>query len=191
MTPFDAYKLFLALKQHFSVASYDYLKYNGAVRAKRDSFNTRKDKYYFEKLAKVPDLKNFLIANFIEHDTNIWVGDLTKDTKYVTTYNNWVKRQQSLTYVFEQEISKLSDDIKSMIKTTGEYPPLLYSYFDRVISIETLIILDSVFCFLPYWKEKIDDNVYYPKIEHDIMKYKPFFNFDKAKLKAIMKERWL
>ena len=41
---FAAYVTFLAIKQHFTVDSYDFFKYNGKVNAKYDSFVTKNDK---------------------------------------------------------------------------------------------------------------------------------------------------
>ena len=49
MQPFEAYTLFLAIKNHFVKADYDYFKYNGKVSASFNSFLARKDKYYFSK----------------------------------------------------------------------------------------------------------------------------------------------
>ena len=52
MSPFEAYKLYTAIKNHFTTESYDYFKYNGKVRASEHTFETRKDKYMFYKLSK-------------------------------------------------------------------------------------------------------------------------------------------
>ena len=69
MTPFDAYRTYLALKNHFSKPNYDYIKYAGKTRASIESFNKRKDRYWYEKLSRQKsdeDIKNFFIANFVE-----------------------------------------------------------------------------------------------------------------------------
>ena len=52
MTPFDVYKTYLALKNHFSKPKYDYIKYAGKTRASIEAFNKRKDKYWYEKLSR-------------------------------------------------------------------------------------------------------------------------------------------
>ena len=191
MNGFDAYKLSTAIKRHFESSKYDFFKYNGSIRAKKETFDIKKDRYQYEKLSKIPDLKNFLVANYVEHGTNIWVGDLTKDDMYAKTYAAWVKRKQSLTYCFAQDIAKLDDNLDKIIKTSGEYPILLYDYFHKNISIDTLVIMDSFLGFLGYWKNRLDDTIYYPKNYNYIMKYKPFVDFDIEKMKTIMKERWL
>ena len=52
MTPFEVYKTYLALKNHFTQAKYDYNKYCGKVRASLNSFYKRKDRFWFEKLSR-------------------------------------------------------------------------------------------------------------------------------------------
>ena len=62
MTPFDAYKTYLALKNHFSKPKYDYFKYAGKSRASIESFNKRKDRYWFERISRQKndeEIKNF------------------------------------------------------------------------------------------------------------------------------------
>ena len=59
---FDAYKTYLAIKQHFT-SGYDYFKYNGKVKAKIESFLKRKDKFFFRKLQKRYD-KDELVEFF-------------------------------------------------------------------------------------------------------------------------------
>ena len=49
---YNAYKTYVALKNHFTSDSYDYFKYKGRVRVKEESFLKRKDKFYFEKIEK-------------------------------------------------------------------------------------------------------------------------------------------
>lgn len=52
MAPFDCYKTYLALKNHFTKSSYDYHKYNKKTRASLQSFYKRKDRFWFEKLSR-------------------------------------------------------------------------------------------------------------------------------------------
>ena len=78
MTPFESYKTFLAVKNHFTTDNYDYIKYNGKVGARQSSFETRKDKYQFYKLSKHKDPLKYLVANFVDGDLK-WVGDLFND----------------------------------------------------------------------------------------------------------------
>ena len=68
MMPFDAYKCYLSLKNHFTKDKYDYHKYNGKTRATVQSFYKRKDRYWFEKLSRSKSDKevvDFFVSNFI------------------------------------------------------------------------------------------------------------------------------
>jgi len=51
VTGFEVYKMYLALKQHFTKDNYDYVKYRGKVTASEKSFEERRDRYFFKKLA--------------------------------------------------------------------------------------------------------------------------------------------
>ena len=50
MMPFDAYRCYLSLKNHFTKDHYDYIKYRGKTRATHQAFYKRKDRFWFEKL---------------------------------------------------------------------------------------------------------------------------------------------
>ena len=65
VTPFDAYKSYLGLKNHFTKEKYDYHRYGGKSRASLESFYKRRDRYFFEKLSRQKDdaeVVEFLLA---------------------------------------------------------------------------------------------------------------------------------
>ena len=67
-TGFETYKLYHALKLHFTSDSYDYFKYNGKSRVNYTNFSSNASKYQFAKLSRkynLDEMKNFLVANFI------------------------------------------------------------------------------------------------------------------------------
>ena len=51
MTGFEVYKMYLALRMHFTKDHYDYVKYRGKVNASEKAFEQRRDRYFFKKLA--------------------------------------------------------------------------------------------------------------------------------------------
>ena len=122
MEAFDAYLMYLALKRHFTLGSgYDYFKYNGKTNASKSSFETRRDRYSFHKLSKKNQPRDFLVANFVRHGTNLWIGDLVSEPKYEDTYKAWLKRKESMSYTFKNDLEKLSG-IDSALKTnSGDY----------------------------------------------------------------------
>tara|TARA_B000000441_G_C21381998_1_gene144549 strand:+ start:166 stop:339 length:174 start_codon:yes stop_codon:yes gene_type:complete len=52
MMPFDAYRCYLSLKNHFTKDHYDYYKNEGRTRVKKETFYKRKDRFWFEKFAR-------------------------------------------------------------------------------------------------------------------------------------------
>ena len=187
MTAFDVYKDYVALKNHFTTKSYDYFKYQGKTKtATPNAYNQRKDKIFFMKLAKHKDPKNFLVANFVNSD-NTWIGDLAYNEEANDNYIEWLKRIQSLTYVFTNEIEYLNDEFDSnFIVEQNQHPRALRLYLQKKISLETLIILiDVVRCF-SHWQKNLSGDVVWEQLSHKVVKYKPFLNYDKIKMKKIL-----
>lgn len=189
MTPFEAYTTYLALKQHFERDGYDFFKYHGKVTAKIESFYGRRDRYFFEKLAKRKDLVNFLVANFLERDHS-WSRDLTHEEAN-RTYDDWCKRVESLSYRFREEIEQI-DDLKTAIAVKdGQHPPLLKLFLQKKISPETLLILNYFTTMLDQWDKKISEKVVWPPISKKVRKYERFFKFDDEKFRSIMVDKFL
>lgn len=189
MEAFDAYILYLCLKRHFTINSgYDYFKYNGKTNASKNTFMTRNDRYSFHKLSKKSDPKGYLISNFIEYGPKIWIGELVNDEKYENTFKDWLKRKESLSYVFKNDISYLDSYSldKDLTPKNGQYPKLLTLFLEKKISIETLIILNKIFGFFKSWNSKIEDPVLWPEIYNMCVKYSPFMEYDLTKIKKIL-----
>lgn len=188
MNAFDCYKEYLSLKNHFTKPSYDYFKYQGKVRANVKSFESRNDKMFFAKLAKHPDPKNLLLSNFIV-DEKLWVKDIAYSETANKIYTDWQKRQQSLLYIFKQELSKLNPDFDSNFKNQDHTHPFVLKLFLRnEISIETLIILTDLTKCLRYWSMQYEYDPVITEIILKIGKYRPFFKYDNEKAKNIVLE---
>jgi len=66
MDSFQVYRYYLALKLHFTTDNYDVFEHKGRVRCSRRTFETRKDLYAIEKLArkyKESEIVNLLVSN--------------------------------------------------------------------------------------------------------------------------------
>lgn len=184
--PFDVYKKYLALKSHFSNKSYDYFKYNGSVKASKSSFDTRKDKYFFYKLSKQKNVEEFLLANFVDGDSDFWIGNL-RDDKVSDVYTQYKKRQQSLTYTFKSDISKMKEDFDAnIIVPKNEHPYLLRLFMRKDICIETLTILDLLCNIYKYWDKELDGDIVWPDVKMKSLKYRPFMSVDINKYRDIV-----
>lgn len=188
MKPFEAYTTYLAVKNHFDREGYDYFKYHGKVPAKLESFYARKDRYFFEKLARKSDLVNFLVANFLVND-KFYTRDLTHE-EAETNYKNWAQRTSSFTYQFKQDLESIPDLKAAITVHDGQHPELLKLYMKNKIMIETVIVLDTFIGFMDAWDKKIEDTLLWPTMKRKLVKYRPFFKFDRDKLKQIVLDKY-
>jgi hypothetical protein len=194
ITGYEAFCLYQSMKLHFTQESYDFLKYGGKSKVSVDSFENRKDKYFFYKLSRrlqsKDELINFLVANFV-NDENCWVGNLLEGQSE-TVYRERQKVIQSLSYTFENDCNKLFNLVDTpndiLRSENGEYPLLLVKTLQNVTQIETFCILNSLMNFLPMWDKNINDTIRWPVFKRKAIKYTPFIKFDKTRLKLILKK---
>jgi len=186
MSAFECYKEYLALKNHFTKPNYDYFRYNGKLKVNSDSFDNRKDKLFFQKLAKHPDVHNFLIANLSDNE-KYWIRELAYSEEAENRYKQWLKRQQSLTYVFKQQLGKLDSDFnQNFIVKDNEHPLLLKLFLGNDIDLETMCILLDVTGAKKHWDSKMKYDMIYDSVKLKIEKYTPFIKYDKEKMKKIV-----
>ena len=190
MSAFECYKEYVALKNHFTKPSYDYFKYNGKSRLNIKSFESRNDKLFFMKVAKHSDPKNLILANLLE-DSKLWIKDIAYNESASKVYMDWAKRQQSLMYLFKEELSKLKEDFDSNFKVEDHTHPYVVKLFLRKeISLETLVLLVDLVKCSAYWSKRFE---YDPTIEdvlNKIMKYRPFIQYDREKVKNIVLDKF-
>ena len=195
VSPFDCYKTYLAMKNHFTKESYDYVKYGGRSRASVASFNKRRDRYFFERMSRKKDddeIIQYFIANFIssEDPGKVWIGEIIQNGE--TNFKEWQKRNQSLSYLFGNEVERIltRDNFDSYFHTEGQHPKILKAYLRKEISIETLIILDKILGFVKNFDKKLDDPIW-STVSLKIKKYGSFLNIDVLRYRKILKEKVL
>jgi hypothetical protein len=191
MVPFDTYKTYLALKNHFTKDSYDYHKYQGKSRASLQSFYKRKDRYWFEKLSRQKEDKeviDFFVANFTtcSDPQTIWIGEMIKEGE--TRYKSWQKKIQSLSYLFKEESQQLFDNkFEEVFDCSKGHPLLLKMFLIGKVSLETLVIYDRIFLFGKDFDKKLKDPVW-ETVSMRIKKYSPFLHIDVFHYKKILKQ---
>lgn len=190
---YEAFTMYQALKLHFS-GNYDYVKYKGKTNVTKEQFMLRKDKFSFYKLSrkyKREELFGFYVANLLKNP-KIWAGELLNEDAE-SEYKVWLKTQQSLSYIFEQNVDYVLDNVKTpneMLKVVdGQYPLLYNSYLQNKVCIETIIIMDEILNFFPMWSKKVEDDIIFPDFIKLCNKYRPFLNYDKVKFKNLIKEK--
>jgi len=192
MAPFDCYKTYLALKNHFTKNSYDYFTYNKKTRSSLQSFYRRKDRFWFEKISRQKDdkeVENFFVANFVSCNDpeTLWIGEIIKEGE--DRYQNWQKKVQSLSYIFKEESQSLfeENDFEQVFKCSKGHPILLKKFLNGKISLETLVIYDKIFLFGNKFDKKLKDPVW-ETVSRRIKKYSPFLHIDVLRFRKILKE---
>ena len=183
---FNTYIDYLALKRHFTTKNYDYHKYNGKVKASFESFQTRKDVFFFYKLSQKQERHQLILSNLV-YNQNTWAGDILEESGE-EIYKNWKKKIDGLTYHFEQDLKKLDDNYKSnFIVPNGQHPKLISLFLQRKISLETFTILTNISNVLDYWNETVVDKIVACDKIQLSRKYYPFLEFDRKKFSSIIK----
>ena len=183
-TDFQLYIAYLALKNHFTKDSYDFHKYQGKVGASVSSFETRRDRYAFQKLARHRDAFGVLFANVL-HNPEVWIGAITTDNAGEQLYSLWKKRQESMTYSFKEELKRIGQIDDALFAPENGQSELLKMLITNHVSIETVCILQMLLNFLPYWDEMMEP-VSWTDQRRKIVKYIPFLDVDLPKLRTIL-----
>ena len=188
--PFEVYKLYNALKLHFEQDSYDAVKYNFKTTVSPNSFFKRKDKYFFAKLGKnQKDLQNFFVFNFIEDMK--YIGDMM-DIEGQQNYTKHKKIHESIHREFEKDINTITEQFDDLlvVNNINTPPKIIEMWMEEEVSLETVVILNSLTDFV-YWEgKKITETLFWPDVSRKITKYSPFVNFDREKCITFLRKRF-
>jgi hypothetical protein len=192
VTPFETYQHYLSLKNHFTNPKYDFFRYGAKTRATITSFNKRKDKYWFEKTSRKysdQEVVQFLVSNFISSDNpqNLWIGEIINSGE--RNYAEWMKRQQSLSYLFKEQMNELlsENELENVFNCSKGHPPILKKYLAGDVSIENVVICEKIFSFREKFDKKLDDPVW-ETVSLKIKKYLPFLNIDVFHYKKLLRK---
>jgi len=170
------YLLYCALKAHFGDGNYDYFKYEGKTRIKRDSFYKRKDRFFFVKLSRkkeYQDIKNYLVANFVSNPDG-YVARF--DDK---TYEDWLYRKQNFYTIFTDEMRPLVKDFEPLfIVKSNNHPKLLQEYLGKRVSLETLIILNQMLRYDKKWDKQLLGDFIWNDVKKLMKNYQGFLTIN-------------
>ena len=150
MNSYEVYCFYLALRQHFTSTNYDFFRYNGRVSATVESFEKRKDIYYFKKIKNHRNPKGFILANILV-DPNRWIGEFSDDA-----FLDWEKRTQSLKYLYQQDLQQIDSAKDWLLPDEGTKPKLFTSFGANEIMLETMVILNIIFKYTTRWDKRIE-----------------------------------
>ena len=191
--PLECYKTYLAMKQHFTKDSYDYVKYCGRVKASPAAFNKRKDRYFFERMSRQKndqEIEQFFVANFSSCDDpqSLYIADILKNGDQ--NYQEWQRKAQSLSYIFKEDMHSLFEgkDFDSFFRLEeNKHPLIVKEFLKKNLSLESMIILDRILGYKVKFDKKLRDPVW-DLISQRMKKYSSFLNIDVFRYKKILKE---
>ncbi|CAB4127504.1 59 protein [uncultured Caudovirales phage] len=194
MDGYAAYRYYLAVKLHFTRDSYDIFEKRGAVKYSKDQFERRNDRMIFEKIArKYPkdhDLVQYLVSN-IAYGNETPVYEIEESERY---YLNWIKRKESITHIFNDELSIIINDAhKNKLKkesvldfTFNQQPSILTLYLGKRISLETVSILNDFIGLTDMWNMSGFVMTFWESEIKRIYKVKRFIKYDKEKIRPLV-----
>ena len=196
MNGFEIYKIYLAIKLHFTSKnqSYDFHKHLGRTTARLATFTKRRDRYFFHKLSKSYNnstIVDYFLSNFVSN-TNLWVGDIIGKSGD-DHYKQWTKKVEALHYYYEQDLDYMLerkiefDDI--FTSKDGQHPPILKMFLSKRINFETFIILDDILSFTKQLNKNITEKVLWPKLYDRMIRYKPFLKYNVTKYKKSLRDK--
>jgi hypothetical protein len=131
----------------------------------------------------------FFVSNFASCDDpqSLWIGEIIKEGE--ETYKDWMRRTQSLSYIFKDEVSIFnSKNFDEMFEIEGNrHPKILKEFLQKKLSLETMIILNNILEYKRQFDIKLQDPVW-EFVSMKIEKYAPFLHIDSNKFKLILKE---
>ena len=169
--------MYCAFKAHFTRDDYDYFKYDGKTRIKRESYYKRKDRIFFAKIArKYPeyeDVKNYLVSNFVKTPQG-YVASF--DDK---VYEDWKERRSSFYTIFAYEMQPLVKNFEPLFKVeNSNHPKLLREYLGKRVSLETLAVLDSLVHFSKKWDIEMQGDYVWNDVKKLLINYQRFLTID-------------
>ena len=177
MRAVDVYLMYCALKAHFS-GDYDYHKFSGQTRIKRDSFYKRKDRFFFVKTSykykQDNEVLDYFVANFIK-DREGYIANFNEKN-----YEEWLDKRKIFYDVFSQELQPFVKEFNPLFESKdGQHPLLLKEYLGKRISLETMIILDTLVEFGKRWDEELEwDDFVWPDVKKLMNNYKGFLTIN-------------
>jgi hypothetical protein len=174
---YNSFRMYQALKLHFTSKSYNAVKYNYKTSVTPKGFFKRKDKYKYNYAIKhhSDDVKGFYTYNFIEGVN--WVGDMTTDN-----YDKHRKVHDALTYTFREDMDLLSNrniDLGSWLdckesEVMGKWGkkivvPEILKVSD--ISIESIVILNKLTGFVNRSEASLSKHATFKNLGFRIKRY--------------------
>lgn len=185
------------IKFHFQ-GRYDYFKYHGKLLDESTIKDLRSSKEfsYCDRIQRgrtKGEIIGLIISNIL-YDSDVWL-DYISDDSGQDVYNRWQKVQDSFSYIFMKDLKVLMKDPKPFNKyfqpSNESYPDIVQCAITNTISLETVVVLDSMLKFMNNLKKPYSGDFMFDNLALKVKSYDPFFMkyhmFDENKLEEFKK----
>lgn len=187
MTSEEVYTIFHALKLHFNSTSYDFHKFNGRIKAKLKPSD--KNFWCFQKLANYDKdtIMGLCISNIIKN-SKLYIRTLLSEESKEEFYF-WKARVQNKEDILLLQMKFIKKykfpDLLEQLDSENKYQLLSSLYFQELLSLESIILLDEYYKFTENYIE--GEDIIFDQLYYKIKKYKPFFsNLEFSKIQKII-----
>lgn len=191
----SAYRLYLTLKLHFA-GKRDVLKYNWEpIKCSDDAFKKARGKYFFERMSSkftLGELCGIMITNFAANP-DAWGGEIA-DADALAFYRQAIGRFEMASTIFKDEVDAILTfgyqkgiKFKDLIYSTNGQPWIFKFVQQKIISYETMIMLDVLFNFVDTY-DKLNDHVWANGYADRIKAYRRMVRVNKEQIKSCFKE---
>jgi len=185
------YQVYTALRLHFTQDSDNFDIRKGRIPKKPKQGVKKEFGIYLNKIKSKYNSQDafveYFVANFITGDT--WGGLF--DDGGANTYLEWQKRIQSMAYTYESELQRIQEHypvLSELWEVENTHPPILKLYYGKIVSLETLVILNKLYKFRLYLDKKLFLDPVWAEVSIKIKKYSPFLTVEKDKYQMITKK---
>lgn len=174
MTSFDLYKLYLAIKLHFTSEKYDVVANRGRIKnCSETAFNEKpiSKRFFFltKTLSSSQEAAQFFVACFA-YNADIFDSDAASQAFFT-----WKKNKEMMTQLILDDVEKIGNIHFSL---EGDPCKLQQLVAGGHVNIETAVALNKIFGFTANWK----NNFAYKQLGIKIEKLNHFVKFNEKKI---------
>jgi hypothetical protein len=165
------YYVFCHIRMHFVSETFDYVKYNGKTTKAGDKFlqnyedslnlreNVRKT-LEKTKISTRQDAVMYAIACVLANTTTAssYTAFFHCSDEALEEFRSYKKFWSNPEYHFNADCKKLaerSEDIHYWLTAKGRTPRLLTAYMSRLVNPWSIVLLNEIYRFLPYWDKTL------------------------------------
>ncbi len=189
--PEKSYKTYISIKTHFSEDKYNIFDYKGKIKYSLSENKKPAFKKFCENVKNINHIQ-YMVANAVEGDLYCGVFDYENGIK---NYTAWKKRIDSLTYQFKMDMNEITScmernklNLHEILFYKDRHPWIYKLYNGKLISIETVVILNKIYNFTESYYN-IDDFLLNDFCRL-IKKYCPFLDIELPHFTNILGENY-